>query len=205
MKRSIAIAAAATLPLALFAAPAAAADDPNVKIIALNSNGSGCAAGDPAAVRTDKSDLLLTFGQGMSVLAGTGTDGTVVPNATRNCVINIQLGYSDKWQFGITEFDADGTSNLSQGATGQAIVTSYLAGMPQTSQVLARLSGPTNGPWGVGVKTPAPDWSECGKNRALNINARVQVALGEADKASKNTVTATNDDSLRARISWRKC
>ncbi|WP_189114976.1 DUF4360 domain-containing protein [Pilimelia terevasa] len=197
------VAAVALLPATLAAPAAAAPGPPDAEIADAVFVGAGC---DRAAGRVELKDdaLLISPGRALQVTAGIRENGNHVPRATTNCQVNVRFANAAGWQFAVTTVEGAGRSALAPGGSGRFILTSYLAGTPDTLESSIRLTGPTWGDWGYSGGS-SPNWSDCGATRALNVNTRLQVEAGTVDPDTRSTIGVNSESGVRLVLSWRAC
>ncbi|GGK22557.1 hypothetical protein GCM10010124_13830 [Pilimelia terevasa] len=208
--RYTALGTAVLLALAVPASPAraAAADDsPKVKITGLTFNGSGCTRGDDPLVHLENGGRRLTVEfSGFHTQAGLvprdNAPRVWVPRANRNCQVGFTLAYSPGWTFALTGVDGIGFADVDQAASTRRHDTYYFAGMTQTDGFTTVTDGPYTGTYHHANTAAAPNWSECGKARGLNVNSRIQVDASKADRASLSEVTM---DAMIVNLGWKRC
>ncbi|GGK17679.1 hypothetical protein GCM10010124_07770 [Pilimelia terevasa] len=210
-------AAAAAIALSGLAAPASAdevepASGPDVKITDVTLNGSGCKRGDTSIIMSNGNKAMDVIFSDFVVQAGSVAkdNGTTpwVPRANKNCQINLKLSYKSGWTFALTTVTARGFADLSKRATGKQITTYYFAGMPQTGEGTSNLDGPVSKTYAYSDEVKTPNWSECGKTRAFNMNARVQVDASKSAKDSTSEITLDSesvDVSTKFYLGWKNC
>ncbi|HEX5740856.1 MAG TPA: DUF4360 domain-containing protein [Pilimelia sp.] len=222
MKRTLAgygaALAAAGLAVSGLAAPAAAAPsraaefDPDVKIQDVTLNGTGCKRGDTSIVMSNGNKAMDIIFSEFTTQAGRvpKDNGTTpwVSRANKNCQINLKLSYKSGYSFALTTVTARGFADLAKGATGKQITTYYFAGMKETGQGTSNLQGPHSDMYAYTDEIPTPNWSECGKTRAFNMNARVQVDATKAGKDSLSELTLDSksvDVATKYHFGWKNC
>jgi hypothetical protein len=179
------------------AAPAQAAEEPNVSIGSVVFNGSGCTDSDAEAT-LDGDKILIDYAD---LGATAGGDGEPV-NARVNCIANIKLKIDKGWQYAIGKLTMSGYAELTKGAQAQAIATHWHAGLPTTGEARNELSGPYDDDFSSSDRQHG-NWSECEATRALNINAQVFV---EGKNASGSSwIQLDEEQGLIADLKFRRC
>ncbi|GGK17682.1 hypothetical protein GCM10010124_07780 [Pilimelia terevasa] len=221
MKRTLvglgAATAAAGIVISGLAAPASAArparnDDPDVKITDVVLNGTGCKKGDTSIIMSNGSKAMDVIFSAFTAQAGAvpKDNGTTpwVPRANKNCQINLKLSYKSGWTFALTTVTARGFADLSKKTTGKQITTYYFAGMTETGEGTSNLEGPISETYAYSDEIKTPNYSECGKTRAFNMNARVQVDASKSAKDSLSEITLDSksiDVSTKYYLGWKNC
>ncbi|GGJ96027.1 hypothetical protein GCM10010123_27430 [Pilimelia anulata] len=201
---AVAVLGAAGLPAPAAAAPAGT--DPDVQVRDVTLNGTGCRKGDTSIVLSNGNRAIEVLFSTFTVRAGlvAGEDGapTWLARATKNCVINLTLSYHAGYTFALTSLGVRGYADLPAGAVGKQTTTHYFAGAPQTGRGTWELKGPKTDGYAYDDEIATPDWSTCGKPRAINLNMRVQVVAGESPRDSTSGMTL---DRQAGRLSWKNC
>ncbi|GGK41265.1 hypothetical protein GCM10010124_37650 [Pilimelia terevasa] len=199
--------ALASAALAVPAHAAAAEDPPEVVVSEVVANGTGCGADARPLVHLENRSRRLTieypalYTQAGQVPQDNGTRPWV-PRANRNCQVNLKLSYPAGWTFAVTRVGGMGYADLAERTTAKSIGTYYFAGMTETGEFQSALTGPLTDTYSYLDGVGSPNWSECGKTRALNVNARIQVDASKADRQSLSEMTL---DATVANLEWRRC
>jgi hypothetical protein len=184
-----------------------------VTIKSIKVNGTGCPLGTVAQnISEDKQAFTLTFSE---FVAETGP-GLSPTAARKNCVVTATLKVPVGWQYSIGSFFYRGYMGLDEGIRAVHSTSYFFEGQGRTGTFSATKEGPLAQDFlftdKIGLSSAVmPDtWSECSKERALNINTSIRVS----NKNSANYPNAQGlitNDSIDGEITqvfgltWRRC
>ncbi|WP_141735502.1 DUF4360 domain-containing protein [Oligoflexus tunisiensis] len=184
-----------------------------VTIKSIKVNGSGCPLGTVAQnISDDKQAFTLTFSE---FVAETGPG--MSPTASRkNCVVTATLKVPVGWQYSIGSFYYRGFMGLDEGIRATHTTSYFFEGQGKTGTFSADKYGPLSEDFvytdKIGLNSAImPDtWSDCAKERALNINTSIRVSNINSRKYPNAQGLITND-SIDGEITqvfgltWRRC
>lgn len=184
-----------------------------VTIKSIKLNGTGCPMGSVAQnISEDKQAFTLTFSE---FVAETGP-GLSPSNARKNCVVTATLNVPVGWQYSIGSFYYRGYMGLDEGIVATHSTTYFFEGQGRTGRFQSTKEGPLAEDFiftdKIGLSSAVmPDtWSDCSKQRALNINTSIRVS--NVDSASyPNAQGLITNDSIDGEIkqvfglTWRRC
>lgn len=184
-----------------------------VTIKSIKVNGTGCPLGTVAQnISEDKQAFTLTFSE---FIAETGP-GLSPANSRKNCVVTATLKVPVGWQYSIGSFYYRGFMGLDQGIRATHSTSYFFEGQGRTGTFSATKQGPLSEDFvftdKIGLQSSVmPDtWSDCSKERALNINTSIRVANVNATVYPNAQGLITND-SIDGEIkqvfglTWRRC
>ncbi|GGK35545.1 hypothetical protein GCM10010124_30290 [Pilimelia terevasa] len=179
------------------AAPAHAAPAAGIALDATVFEGSGCPESSDAEADLDGHRLRLRY-ERLAARAGDGGGAS----QRANCVANLKLTVAEGWQYRVDRLWLRGYAALDEDVEGQATATYYFAGSPATGETTAELTGPYDDEFS---RSGGGDgaWSECGADRALNINASVFVETEGTGGAGE--LSLGNRRGLTADLKLRRC
>lgn len=208
MKLSNVISKAIFAAIALSGASAFAQSYPSgVYIRSINHAGTGCPAGTVAQnVSPDAQAFTLLFD---SFVAQTAL-GLPPTEARKNCTLNIDLAVPSGWSYSIFTVDYRGYANLEPGVVGIQKSTYYFQGQRRQISLQTSLAGPAARDYSIRdtLGLQAVEWSPCGGNRALNINAQVRVEKSFSAPSAAGLMTIDTIDGEVKQIyglAWRRC
>jgi|tagenome__1003787_1003787.scaffolds.fasta_scaffold20732843_2 hypothetical protein len=206
------ILAAAGAALSLFsplAAPWDTVPPPTDSIVidVVTVNGSGCRPGTAAvAVSPDNKAFTVTYSDYNAIVG----PGYRLPDARKNCQINLQVHVPGGYTFGIAEADYRGYADLAKGATATQKANYYFQGSSQNGSVEHAIKGKTAKDWIFSDDVPvdAIVYRACGVERNLNINTELKVNAGTSDKKETSYIAMDSTDGAITTLyhfSWMKC
>jgi hypothetical protein len=206
------ILAAAGAALSLFsplAAPWDTSPPPNDKIVidVVTVNGTGGPPGTAAvAVSPDNEAFTVTY----SVYQAISGPGYKLPDARRNCQLNLRVHVPGGFTYGIASADYRGYVDIAKGATATQKANYYFQGSSQNGSVEHTIKGKKDGDWIFSDEVPvdAIVYKPCGVERNLNINTELKMSPGTSDKKETSYISMDSTDGAIATLyhfSWLHC
>jgi hypothetical protein len=184
-----------------------------VTIKNIQVNGTGCPLGTVAQnISEDKQAFTLTFSE---FIAETGP-GISPASSRKNCVVTATLSVPVGWQYSIGSFYYRGFMGLDQGIRATHSTSYFFEGQGRTGTFSSTKDGPLNEDFvftdkiGLSSSVMPDTWSECNKERALNINTSIRVSNTNSRRYPNAQGLITND-SIDGEIkqvfglTWRRC
>ncbi|HYX37496.1 MAG TPA: DUF4360 domain-containing protein [Oligoflexus sp.] len=184
-----------------------------VTIKSIQVNGTGCPLGTVAQnISEDNQAFTLTFSE---FVAETGP-GLSPTSSRKNCVVTATLKVPVGWQYSIGSFFYRGYMGLDEGIRATHSTSYFFEGQGKTGTFASVKEGPLAQDFvftdKIGLSSAImPDtWSECTKERALNINTSIRVSNVNANSYPNAQGLITND-SIDGEIkqvfglTWRRC
>ena len=175
----------------------------------LQAIGSGCPKGTVIQnVAEDGQSFVLYFSDFVAELG----DGIKKSEGRKSCQINLNLKHSPGWRFSVVEFDFNGYAFLDEEISADYQTNYYFQGDLDGLKIVETMNGPVDGAFYI-EQTSAPTekyWSNCDKDRAININTVIKLQKGEnAQPYASGLVTTDSLDGTLGiqtwRLSWEKC
>jgi Domain of unknown function (DUF4360) len=169
------LAAAVTLGSNYGFADALPAD--SLKISNISYGGTGCPAESARVeIAPDQKAFTVIFDQFVAQLG----PGIPLTESRKNCQVNVGLHVPNGFTYAITSIDYRGYANLAPGAQGMQKSSYYFQGQMPTASAWTTFNGSYDQDWQIRdtVETAALVWAPCGVERALNINAQLQIKKG---------------------------
>ena len=170
----------------------------------VTANGTGCPAGTwNTAISSDGRTFTTTF---------TSYSAFVSPEqaiSIKDCTLQIKVHTSEFLQYAVQGLEFLGYSYLEEGVTATVTAKTYFQGNPSDSvDTSSELKGYTNDLFVLkhGVDLGREAWSECGKERQINVQTRIR--LRNADPAGTgfvNLSAAKGRAQVIVRGSARRC
>lgn len=189
-------------------------DDPNlpaerpewVELRSFSYAGTGCPANSVTAnVPVEGTTFVIGW---EPFTAAAGPD---VPfrEQRKNCQLNIDLGYTEGWQYAVKSLDYGGTVSATEGARAEVGSLHYFQGSDDTARFATELAGPLDAQaFSVNdvVDEETLKWSTCDATRSLNLNVTARVtASGDAEAAVRFGENADGPVASVLNLVWRRC
>ena len=190
------------------AAHAAVPSEP-IRIKGIQYNGSGCPVGSVANnIASDKQAFTLTFSEYVAE-AGPGIS---LGEGRKNCQLTVVLDVPAGWQFSVASFYYRGFMDLDQSMKAEQSASYYFQGQGFSGSFTSNKVGTYQGDYtyndNVGLSSAI--WSQCGVERALNVNSSIRVSNLNS-RAFPNARGLITTDSIDGQIkqvwglTWRRC
>jgi hypothetical protein len=167
--------------------------------------GSGCPAGSASGNFPVNGSELLILWNGFTAAAGPGIP---LRDARKNCQINLDLDYTNGWQFAVESIEYIGQVDVADGSQALAGSAYYFQGDAQTVRFNTLFDGPVSRRFRIKDTTDAADqvWSTCDATRSLNINFQVRLNNAAAE-APEGAISFGVGDTAGTflKLSWRRC
>jgi hypothetical protein len=200
--------------LLIFFAGSAFADDreqpesdlpDSVVLRAFAHAGSGCPAGTSRGEFPVSGSEFLILWDGFVAQAGAGIP---LRDARKNCQINLDLDYTNGWQYTVESIDYNGRVNVADGTQALAGSAYYFQGDANTIRFDTLFDGPVSRTFQIRNTTAPEDqvWSTCDATRSLNVNFQVRLNNASSSDATGSIsfgVGATAGTFLK--LKWRRC
>jgi hypothetical protein len=179
------------------------ADEP-LQIASVKANGTGCPAGSWRATPSRDGKLFsLTFsGFDAEVNRRRSTD-------VEDCQLTISVkNPGGKQQFALEELEVAGGVSLADGANAKIVINEYFQGDPTKGFTI---EGDYNGPLrkelslSTGGTQKELLWSECGKERDLNVRTTVRVKGQSSSRRRSPTSSVHIREISGAKLAVRSC
>lgn len=187
-----------------------AQDGPNpdqVYIKRLTYAGPGCAAGTVASNTSPDAKAFTLIFSAFDAEIGPGTPGGRSKN---HCTLTIDMRFPQGWSYTVFDVDYRGFVSLEAGVNATQTSKYYFqASSNLYRQFVANFNGPVEQDYSIRNTLALTDyvWSTCGRDRALNIEAEINLN-NLAAPANQGLITVdTIDGQLTHRygIVWRRC
>lgn len=184
-----------------------------VTIKSIKVNGTGCPLGTVAQnISEDKQAFTLTFSEFVAEIG----PGLSPANARKNCVITATLKVPVGWQYSVGSFNYRGYMGLDEGIRATHSTTYFFEGAGRQGSFSAYREGPFAQDFvftdKIGLNSAVmPDtWSDCSKERALNINTSIRVMNVDPSvfPYAQGLVTNDSTDGEITQVyglTWRRC
>ncbi|HEX8347375.1 MAG TPA: DUF4360 domain-containing protein, partial [Actinoplanes sp.] len=167
-----------------------------VEVAVVTVNGSGCPAGEGAAVLNDELDVLTITAPAYFAWVGGGARPT---DFRKNCQFSVQITRPAGWTYAVTQVRSGGFTALADGATGLSRVALYFQGSSATTTLSNTFTGPSVDRWDTTDTIAPAEWSyaPCGVERNLNINTELRVGLGTSPATTSSFLIREPTSSYR--------
>lgn len=167
--------------------------------------GSGCPAGTARGEFPVSGSEFLILWDSFSAAAGPNIP---LRDARKNCQINIDLDYTNGWQYTVEGVEYSGLVEVAEGSQALAGSAYYFQGDQNTIRFNTVFDGPVRRHFQIRDTTTPSDqvWSTCDATRSLNINFQVRLANAAANSpvgAISFGVGSTAGTFLK--LKWRQC
>jgi len=184
-------------------------DNPNIKVVSANAFGSGCPAGT-ALVTIDAAGEF--FEVDFSAYVVQSGPGTTAGNWRKNCLISVNLEFTEGFTFSVLETEIFGYAQLQKSAAVTITEEINFVGQPppHPSWHLTQ-HGPYNSNLYLEAQPDLFTWSTCGHATAiLDINTAIALnPTGLAGAAGVDevdgAVTEEGHLKFKCHLSWKKC
>jgi hypothetical protein len=191
------------------AAPPVPVTPPTEKITIqiVTVNGTGCPLGTAAvAVSPDNEAFTVTFSQ---YLAATGP-GYRLPDARRNCQLNLKVNVPSGFTYAIASADYRGYMDLAPGATALERANYYFQGQSPTMFMEHPFTSGDTGDWIASDQTDLASvvYAPCGEQRLFNVNTELRVNAGTSPKSATSYISMDSADGAIAttyHFTWLHC
>jgi hypothetical protein len=175
---------------------ATAAPGEGGSIESVESHGTGCEGTAASAVSPDHQAATTVFSDFQT---STG-EGTAPEDASRNCLLMLNIKVPEGWSYSLESVDIRGFANLPRGTTATRKSLYVISGSPIHVTPPARLKGPFSNDYNDGDVSPEKpgEWSPCGGGQVLWV--ATQADLDGSGKAAVYTI-----DSIDTELQWRRC
>jgi hypothetical protein len=161
--------------------------------------GTGCEGGTTTGLSPDKQVATSIF-SGFVAAAG---EGTPPDEASRNCLLILQVHVPPGWSYSLESVDYRGFASLERDVTASRQSVYVISGSPVHATPAVRWNGVVDEEYNqadVGPEAPGL-WSPCGGGQVLWIATQTQVNNGGRDSRSGLLTIDTIDTELQ----WRRC
>jgi hypothetical protein len=168
-------------------------------IESVSYQGTGCAESSATTALSPDNQVATS---GFSDFVASAGPSANPDDASRNCLLMLNINVPQGWSYSIESVDIRGFGNLASAATATRKSLYLIAGSPVHATPTRRFKGPFSDNYNdPDVSPDAPgEWSPCGGGQVLWIATQTEVQSHGQDAESLLAL-----DSIDTELQWRRC